>query len=238
MPHPTSIDRDGSLVGYWRDRLVTHLSDYYAGIRLSKFPEDLRVYEHLLFAQKPEVVVEIGCQFGASSLWFADRLDTIARYGGPAGGAVIAIDIDVRPAREALASVDPDYARRITLVEGDVTDPGLARRVAELVGGRTNVFVIEDSAHTYETTSAALAGFAGLVPTGGFLIVEDGVVDDEELRLSDDWPRGVRRAIDEFLASPSGAEFECLPELEMYGLTAHPGGFLRRQDRGGPAGDR
>ena len=182
--------------------------------------------------------MEIGCQFGASSLWFADRIDTIARYGGPRDAAVIAIDIDVEPAREALAGVDPDYADRITLVEGDVIDPALARHVKELVGSRTNVFVIEDSAHTYETTVAALAGFAGLVPIGGFLVVEDGVVDDEELRLSDDWPRGVRQAVDEFLASPLGSDFRCLPELELYGLTAHPGGFLRREGRGGPAGDR
>ncbi len=46
----------------------------------------------------------------------------------------------------------------------------------------------------YDTTRAALEGFARFVPPGGFFVVEDGCVDDEELRF-DEWPRGVLPAV-------------------------------------------
>ncbi len=65
--------------------------------------------------------------------------------------------------------------------------------------------VVEDSAHAYDTTMAALVGFAGFVPAGGFFVVEDGCVDIEPMRLRSTWPRGVLPAVDEWLMTPEGA---------------------------------
>ena len=78
-------------------------------------------------------------------------------------------------------------------------------------------------------TIAALSGFARFVAPGGYLVVEDGVVDVEDLRLLPDWPRGVHRAIDEFLSGDRGREFVRRADLEPYGLTSHPGGYLQRR---------
>jgi cephalosporin hydroxylase len=88
--------------------------------------------------------------------------------------------------------------------------------------------VVEDSAHRYETTLASLRGFARFVPVGGYFVVEDGCVDIEEMRGSDDWPRGVLPALHEWLETPEGSAFEVRRELEMYGVTAYPEGFLQR----------
>lgn len=228
LPLRLELDRDESVRSFWRRRIEQHLSEWYCGIRLSKFPEDLRVMEQLLFAQRPDAVVELGCQFGASSLWFADRLASIARYGGPQDTLVVAVDLDVEPARVALDRVDPAWAERIVLIEADIADPALPGLVRSHLGGRANCFLVEDSAHDHPTTAAALAGFADLVPRGGYFVVEDGIVDDEELRLLDDWPRGVERAIAEFLDGPVGAAFERRRDLERYGITSHPGGYLQR----------
>ena len=43
-----------------------------------KFPEDLRVYEHLLWQTAPSTVIEVGVKDGGSALWFRDRLRTLA----------------------------------------------------------------------------------------------------------------------------------------------------------------
>jgi cephalosporin hydroxylase len=88
--------------------------------------------------------------------------------------------------------------------------------------------VIEDSAHVYETTTAALRGFARFVPAGGFFVVEDGCVDVEEMRLTPDWPRGVHPALNDWLETPAGRRFTVRRDLELYGLSCHPGGFLQR----------
>src|SRR5262249_33557648 len=83
--------------------------------------------------------------------------------------------------------------------------------------------------HMYETTRAALEGFARFVPPGGFFVVEDGCVDVEELRPDDRWPRGVLRALDEWLESPAGAGFVVRRDLEPYGIPCHPRGSLQRR---------
>jgi cephalosporin hydroxylase len=216
-----------TLTSYRRSRLLQHTGDSYVGIPMSKFPEDLRVYEHLLWASAADVVLELGVQWGGSSLWFRDRLHALGRYRPPSAKKVIGVDVAVAPARERLAAVDPAYAQDIVLLEGSVTEPRVAEQVAGLIPSGARCLVIEDSAHVYETTLASLRNFARFVAPGGFFVVEDGVVDDEELRIADDWPRGVIPALRDWLAS-EGDGFAVRSDLELYGVTCHPGGFLQR----------
>jgi cephalosporin hydroxylase len=229
---PPAVTADlttGALHDYWRARVTQHTSDSYAGLQLSKFPEDLRVYEHLLWLQAPDTVIEIGTQFGASALWFRDRLRTLQAYGRiERDPLVVSVDVDQTAARAGLREVDSRYEDQIELVEGDVQSPATAAAVRERVAGRDRRFVIEDSAHVYATTRAALEEFAGLVPVGGFMVVEDGCVDIEELRISDAWPRGVLPALDDWLTSAAGRDFEVRRDLELYGVSCHPRGFLQR----------
>ena len=229
---------EGSLRDYWLDRVALHTSDSYAGIPLSKFPEDLRLYEHILWARRPQVVIEIGIQHGASSLWFRDRLRTLAAYGLVARPWVIGVDVEVGGARANLDSVDAGWRDGIELLEGDVRDPELAARVAAMVPAGAECFVVEDSAHVYETTLAALEGFSALIAPGGFFMVEDGCVDIEEMRLEEGWPRGVLPAVSDWLDGPVGRGFLARRDLEIYGLTCHPGGLLQRREKAGapPAG--
>ncbi len=218
---------DDGIEAYLRSRLRQHTQDSYVGIPISKFPEDLRVYEHLLWACGADVVIELGVQFGGSSLWFRDRLQALGRYRAPSEKLVIAVDADLTPARERLAVADPAYASDITLIEGSVTDPELPHRVAGAVPANARCMVIEDTAHTYDTTLAALRGFSRFVPVGGFFVVEDACVDVERLRIADDWPRGVAPALQAWLREDPG-NFTVRRDLELYGITCHPGGFLQR----------
>lgn len=222
----------------WRARMWQHTDDSYAGVRLSKFPEDLRVYEHLLWFDAPNVVIEIGAQFGASTLWFRDRLRALTSYGRIETPKVIAIELDIDLLREHLERDHADHLGDIELVGGDVTDPELPDRIRGLIGPNDRCMVIEDSAHTFETTIAALKGFARFVPPRGFFVVEDGCVDVEEMRIRADWPRGVLPAVREWLNTPEGREFEVRPEIEVYGITCHPGGYLQRVDRSRGSTDR
>jgi cephalosporin hydroxylase len=225
LPPRVSIALQDSCLKYVRDRLRQVMFESYAGVPLGKFPEDLRMYEHLLWASRSNVVLEIGTNQGGSALWFRDRLATMARYGHIAAGRVISIDLDVEPARRRLESV-PDQG--IALLAGDVLDPELPARVRPLLPANARCFVVDDSAHSYETTRAALEGFAPLVVPGGYFVVEDGCVDVEELRLVQSWPRGVLPALQDWLATPAGSQFVQRRDLERYGVSCHPGGFLHR----------
>jgi len=227
LPPRVTVDLAEEVRSYWRDRIRQHTSDVYADLGLSKLPEDLRTYEHLLWADRPDTVIEIGTQHGASALWFRDRLRTLERYGLIAEPRVVTVDIDQSGARANLARVDPGYADSIHLIEADVRQPEVVDRVGALVGKRC--LVVEDSAHEYDTTFAALAAFARFVPPDGYLIVEDGSVDIEALRIADDWPRGVLPALRDWLATDEGRNFELRRDLELYGITSHPSGYLQRR---------
>jgi cephalosporin hydroxylase len=231
LPSAVSLPFDATIRELWLARTRQHFEDSYAGVPMLQFPEDLRVFEHLLWLSRPSVVIEIGVQSGGSALWFRDRLRTLQQYGLGDGVRVIAIDTDISAAADALAATDPSYAETITLLEADVLDPGLPERVGELLGGDARCMLVEDSAHTYETTRAALDGFAHFVARGGFIVVEDGCVDIEPMRADPDWPRGVLPAIADWLASPPGQGFVVRRDLEIYGITCHPQGFLQRTPR-------
>jgi cephalosporin hydroxylase len=228
LPRPVTTALSETVLELWRARAEQHLEDSYAGIRMSKFPEDLRVYEHLIWASKPNVVIEIGTLSGGSALWFRDRLRTLASYGQIDDPLVVSIDLDIGEAREAIGAVDPAYDDTIKLIAGDITDPALPGAVEPLLPAGARCLVVEDSAHVFETTIAALRGFARFVPPRGFFVVEDGSVDHERLRLREDWPRGVLPAVREWLETEEGRKFRVRRDLEIYGITSHPEGFLQR----------
>lgn len=175
-------------------------------------------------------MIELGAQFGGGTLWFRDRLRTLMRYHRIQQLRVIAVDIDVDAARERLERVDDRYDEDIALIAGDVRDPDLPAQVAALMPDEARCLVVEDSAHDYETTLAALSGFARFVPVGGFFVVEDGCVDVEEMRARPDWPSGVLPAIAKWLAGDYGRQFIQRRDLELYGVSCHPQGFLQRHE--------
>jgi cephalosporin hydroxylase len=228
LPEPVIADLNESLRDYWVKRAAQHTGDSYAGVGMSKFPEDLRVYEHLLWASRATAVIEIGAYLGGSALWFRDRLAAFGRYRPGPPICVVSIDIDVAPAQRNLSAADPDFADSITLIEAGVDDPSLVTRVADLLPPDARCLVVEDSAHVYETTFSSLTNFARFVPRGGYFVVEDGCVDVEAMRLSDDWPRGVLPALRDWLQTPEGRGFSVRRELELYGISCHPEGFLQR----------
>ncbi len=228
LPPSVSINLSDSLHTYWRKRAPQVMFDSYAGVGMFKFPEDLRVYEHLLWESRANVVIELGAHCGGSTLWFRDRLRINESYGRISAPKVIAIDISTSLAERNIKAADPSGGDLITLIEASVTDPELPDRVAAMVPPGSRCFVIEDSAHTYETTAASLRGFAKFVPEDGYLVVEDGCVDIDALRTDPQWPRGVLPAVDEWLGMPEAQGFVLRRELELYGFTCHPRGFLQR----------
>lgn len=217
FPPRVTVSHDEPVKTYYARRLAQHTADWYCGIRLQKFPEDLRTYEHLIWDSAATVVIELGCHRGGSTLWLRDRLVALERYrpGSPVP-LVVGIGLDTAPAREGVGLRDPDYARTIQFLDGSILDPELPERVQGLLPANSPCLVIEDTAHEYETTMAALTGYARFVRPGGYFVVEDGVVDDPELTDSSMGAGGVLRAVGNGSrrppgrSSPNGATSSCM----------------------------
>jgi cephalosporin hydroxylase len=237
---PPAVDprMEQPLGDYWRRRIEQHHDDGWAGVPLAKFPEDLRVYQHLLWESRADTVIELGTKWGGSLLWFRDQLRTFAGYGRLGREPkVVGVDLATDHAVTLLDRADPSWREQIALIEGDLREPATQRRIEAEVDPLARCLVVEDAAHTGEVTRAALDGLAHFVPKGGFYVVEDGHVDIE--RLHPDGPPeirqlgvtagGVQAAIGEWLDTAAGSEFERRDDLELYGVTSNPGGYLQRR---------
>jgi hypothetical protein len=202
MALPPKVEVAGDARGaaqYWLARAAQHAQDSYAGEPLSKFPEDLRVYEHLLWESAANVVIELGTWCSASALWFRDRLRSNESYGRIERPLVITVDVELAAAPPHVEAVDPDR-EGIVMLEASVTE--LPGRVAQL---RRRELPGRGGFGARLRDDACPAGrLSPLRGPEGFFVVEDGCVDVEELRLSPDWPRGVLPAVHDFLAAPAG----------------------------------
>jgi cephalosporin hydroxylase len=92
------------------------------------------------------------------------------------------------------------------------------------------MLVIEDSAHSYETSRAALEFFHHQVVAGDYLVVEDGVVRFLHGKAYREYGDGPLRAVASFLEA-HGEDYEIDRGLcDFFGpnVTWNPNGYLRR----------
>ena len=183
----------------------------YFGVPAIKNPLDFWTYQEIIFELKPRVIVEIGTNFGGTTLALAHLLDHIGQ------GFVISVDLDHGKV-PTLVKNHP----RIRLVTGDASECFLS--VRDLCGNKTSIMVIEDSAHTYDNTLNILRRYSALVTRGSYLIVEDGICNHG----LEEGPRpGPYEAVEQFLRECH--DFKVDRSREAYLITWNPKGYLLRK---------
>ncbi len=201
-----------------RDWLAYHQRDIvftqcnWMGVRTLKNPMDMWIYQELIASLKPQIILEIGSNEGGSTLYFAHLLDLIG------AGTVISVDID----RTNYHVSHP----RIVEITGDSSAPEIIAAVHEQCVGQS-VLVMHDGDHHAAQVRRDLEAYADLVSVGGYIVVEDGIVDVS--RLGGPWIRrgdGPLVATEQFLRAHP--EFVVDPACERYLLTYNPKGFLKR----------
>ncbi len=184
----------------------------WLGSRALKAPQDLWVYQEIVTALRPELIIETGTFEGGSALYLATVCDAIGH------GTVVSVD--VRP-RDGL----PEH-ERIEYVVSSSVDPALVARLRERAAAAAGVLVILDSDHSREHVLAELRAYGPLVGPGGYLIVEDTNVNGHPVARH--WGPGPMEAVDAYLAE--GAPFEIDRSREKFLFSCNPRGFLRRAE--------
>lgn len=106
---------------------------------------------------------------------------------------------------------------------GSSTSPKIIAEVTRRVKGK-KVLVILDSAHNRDHVLKELRAYAPLVNVGGYVVVQDGVINGYPLP-SVTGP-GPWEAVHEFM--DGNAEFAIDRTRERLLVTANPDGFLKR----------
>jgi cephalosporin hydroxylase len=187
----------------------------YKGVRCLKDPFDLAIYSRLIWDLKPKSLIEIGSNQGGGALWFADMLSIFGLLPCP----VVSID-----------RVPPTgfTDQRIAFLAGDAARLGETLTPEMLAVLPHPWLVVEDSAHTYNVTLAAMRFFAEATAPGDVVVIEDGVLSD--LGMDEAYAGGPNRAVTDFFeASPQA--FRVLTQYcDMFGANAtyNPNGYLLR----------
>jgi cephalosporin hydroxylase len=187
------------------------LQQTWRGYKLLKNPLDCWVYQEIITATRPDVVLELGVAFGGSAVFFADVLALTGH------GEVIGVDVSLERAK----GVSHD---RVTFIEGSSVEPSIVREVHWRCQNK-RVMVFADSDHQASHVLAELEAYHDLVSEGMYFIVEDSLADVMHwMPVPVDGPL---RAIQKFLAAHP--EFSSDLSLgEKYLLTQAPYGFLKR----------
>ena len=197
----------------------------WLGLPMIQMPPDIVAMQEVIWATKPQLIIETGVARGGSVIMSSSMLQLIGE------GKVVAIDIDIRPHNRQAIEEHP-LSHRVQLIQGSSVDAAVVNEVRALAERVERVMVVLDSNHTHEHVLAELEAYAPLVTPGQFLVVADTVV--ERIPAQEHRPRpwgpgdNPETAMVEYLATHSGFEPDEHLNAKLL-MTSSPGGYLRRR---------
>ncbi len=211
--------------------LVESLQEKYSynfswmGLPVIQYPQDLVALQEIIFATKPDLIIETGVARGGSVVFYASMLELL---GG--NGAVIGIDIDIR-VHNRRRIVEHPLSHRIRLVENSSVESETIEQVRRLAEGKQRIMVSLDSNHTHEHVLKELQIYAPLVTPDCYCVVFDTVVECMPKCSYPDrlWNKGDNpmTAVQEFLQSTDTFVVDREVEQKLM-ITAAPNGYLER----------
>jgi len=205
----------------------------WMGRPIIQYPQDIMAVQELIWAVKPDLVIEAGIAHGGSLILSASilaLLDTHAEMTGPSKRKVLGIDIDIRDHNREAIEAHP-LSFMIDMIQGSSVDVDTIEQVKEYASGYKNVMVFLDSMHTHDHVMGELNAYASLVTEGSYCVVFDTFVEDMGEDIFPDRPWNVgdnpKTAVHEFLKSTD--QFEIDEEMEnKLMVSVAPNGFLKR----------
>jgi len=213
---------------------VLHAADKYdyfylwswMGVPIIQLPADIIATQEVVWAAKPDVIIETGVARGGSVLFMASLLELIGK------GTVIGVDIDIRPHNRDSIERHP-MAKRVVLIEGPSTEPATLTKVAAAIPADASVMVVLDSDHSRDHVLAELRTYGPLVTKGCYLVVADTILghfdaNQTPRNRSKVWIKGNEplSALEAYLKETDRFEVDPVINGKLI-LSSSPGGYLR-----------
>ncbi|PIP79910.1 MAG: cephalosporin hydroxylase [Gammaproteobacteria bacterium CG22_combo_CG10-13_8_21_14_all_40_8] len=222
------------------------------GRPIIQYPQDIVNLQELIWAVKPDLIIETGIAHGGSLILSASMLAMLDYCEAVESQTildptktkrrVLGIDIDIRAHNRAAIEEHP-MSHRIDMIEGSSIADDVVKQVHEIANEYEKVLVILDSNHTHDHVLAELKAYAPLTSKNSYCVVFDTVIEDLPDSMFPDrpWSKGnnPKTAVWEYMQSltespTSGVDgaplrFKIDKQIdEKLLITAAPDGYLRR----------
>lgn len=213
--------------------LVTTLDSYdysylwsWMGVPIIQMPADVMATQEVIWATRPDVIIETGVARGGSVLFMASLLEMIGN------GKVIGVDIDIRAHNRDSIERHP-MSKRVVMIEGGSVDADTLARVRAEIPVGARVMVVLDSDHSRSHVLAECRAYGPLVSPGCYMVVADTLVghvteENAPRKRSKVWFKGDEplSALQDYMAETDRFEVDEVLNGKLV-LSSSPGGYLR-----------
>lgn len=212
----------------------------WMGRPIIQYPQDMIGMQELIWAVKPDLIIETGIAHGGSLVFSAAMLALLDMCDAIDRGEtidprlskrkVLGIDIDIRSHNRKAIEVHP-MSSRIQMIQGSSIDRATIEQVHEIASHYQRVLVCLDSNHTHEHVLSELDAYAPLTSVESYCVVFDTFVEDVPKELFPDRPWGPgdnpKTAVWEYLKTHPEFEIDkTIPNKLL--ITVAPDGYLKR----------
>jgi cephalosporin hydroxylase len=190
----------------------------WLGLPIQQYPNDLVVYQEIMWDVRPDLVIETGTFRGGLAFYLAMLLQWMNR-----SGRVITIDINPCGWRETVKSIRgaARLRERIRFLAGNSVSKEVTSAVAAALRPDDRVLVLLDSYHGRDHVRQEMETYSQFVTVGSYLIVNDTHFDTVL-----GYGPGPLAAVRHFLRSHR--EFVVDRSRNRFLVTSNPDSFLKR----------
>jgi cephalosporin hydroxylase len=158
----------------------------WAGVPIIRLPDDIVVFQELVWEYRPQRIIETGIARGGSLL-----LDAAMQRMAGLEPSVLGIDIAIYPHTRELLKGHP-LSAGIQMLESDSTVGTAVDAARDFLGDAERALLVLDSNHTHDHVLAELRALAPLLPVGSYVLVADTIVEEFPAGHYQDrpWDRG------------------------------------------------
>jgi cephalosporin hydroxylase len=243
------------LSNVWNREAIRYAYAYnftWLGRPIIQVPQDIYAMQDLIWACRPDLVIETGIAHGGSLVMSASMLALLDYCDAVEAGStldprasrrkVVGIDIDIRAHNRAAIDTHP-MRHKIHTIEGSSVAADTMDRLAAAADGYARTMVFLDSNHTHEHVLQELELYAPYVSKGSYCVVWDTGVEDlpDDMCADRPWGKGnnpktavweyMRRLREEGRKARDGEDLRLDYDRTLehkIAITAAPDGFLKR----------
>jgi len=197
----------------------------WLGMKIIQLPNDMISMQECIWNYKPDLIIETGVALGGSLIFYASIMNNYTKDFN-----IIGVDVEIYPENKKKIQ-DHFLSKNITLIEKSSVDKDTIVDIDNLIKKfkSKKILISLDSNHEFSHVNKELQLYKKFIKKNGYLIVQDGAMDD----ISDipsakpNWKlRGPKDSIKLFLKN--NTDFSIDESYSKFGITASPNGFLRK----------